>query len=118
MSEARFVVCREVSARGGRWAYIDSCPHGEDLGAIHLGPVAADRRTPDYPHWDAITWEWTDQGNGRCRIRPSILAKGVHGGADCHFGPGEFPFIWLEPGELRNTEPFLTRYKKWISRGE
>src|SRR5580692_10072004 len=98
----------------GRWAYIDSCPHGVDLGAIHLGPAVIDARTPEEAAalmgWEKLTWQWEDLGNGRCRISPSILAKGVHNGEDCHFGPGEFDFMWLEEGELRNTEPFLSRY--------
>ena len=112
---ARFIVEREADGQGRRWGFIDSCPHGADLGAIRLGPVSADRRTESNPHWDAIMWEFHDLGNGRCRISPSILAKGVHNGTDCHFGPGEFPFIWLEAGEYRNTEPFLARYKGWAT---
>lgn len=116
MTEARFVVNREgYGDPVRRWAYIDSCPHGSDLGGICLGPVAADERTSEDPHWDRITWKFTNLGNGRCRIEPSVLAKGVHSGQACHFGPGEFPFIWLEPGEHRNTEPFFTRYKAWVA---
>lgn len=118
MTEARFIIHREADERGGRWAYIDSCPHGSDLGAIHLGPSVRDERTPTEPFGDKITWEWTDLGNGRCRISPSILAKGAHGTeehpVDCHFGPGEFPFLWLEEGELRDREPFQTRYEEWV----
>lgn len=117
MTGVRFIVKREGDGETARrWAYIDSCPHGVDLGAICLGPAASDERTKEDPHWDKITWQWTDLGNGRCRINPSILSKGVHGGQDCHFGPGEFPFIWLEPGELRNVEPFLSRYNAWVGK--
>lgn len=97
----------------GHWAYIDRCPHGQDLGAIHLGPELVN---PGTGKWAEITWKWTDLGNGRCRIEPSILAQGIHGGQDCHFGPGEFEFMWLEPGELRNTEPFATRYRERTGR--
>lgn len=98
MPDVLFVVEREVNEAGQRWAYINSCPHGEDLGAIHIGPVENDPGGT----WSRITWKFTDLGNGRCRIEPSILAKGVHAGTDCHFGPGEFAFVWLEPGQLRD----------------
>ena len=103
-----FVIEREVADDGGRWGYIDRCPHGEDLGAIHLGsnlsPVVNGT-------WSSLTWEWRDLGNGRCWIRPSVLARGVHNGQDCHFGPGEFEFMYLEKDECRNTEPFASRYE-------
>lgn len=107
---------RQDDQPGEHWAYIDRCPHGSDLGAIHLGPAAADRRTPEDSHWDKITWQFTDLGNGRCRISPSILAYGVHDGKECHFGPGEFEFMWLEEGEYRNVEPFATRYEERTGR--
>jgi hypothetical protein len=112
MAEALFIVCRETDENGDRWAYIQSCPHGMDLGAIRLGPVQADRRTPQEPYWDRITWQWQDLGNGRCKISPSILAKGVHQGQDCHFGPGEFNFVWLEPEQLRDPATGLPQAKE------
>ena len=111
-----FIVRRSYDDTGHRWAYIDRCPHGEDLGAICFGPFAIDDRTPADPHWDRITWQFEDIGFGRCHIRPSILAKGVHAGKDCHFGPGDFDFMWLEDGETRNTEPFASRYRKRTGR--
>jgi hypothetical protein len=107
MPEVLFIVQRQTDEDGGHWAYINSCPHGSDLGAIHLGPVAKDERSASNPHWDAITWQFQDIGNGRCMISPSILAKGVHNGEDCHFGPGEFNFVWLEKGQLRDRETGL-----------
>ena len=114
MADVLFIVQRREDATG-RWAYIDSCPHGQDMGAIRLGPVPLDARTAEeratLTGVSSLTWQWTDLGNGRCRISPSILAKGVHGGQDCHFGPGEFDFLWLEEGEYRNAEPFLSRYR-------
>jgi hypothetical protein len=99
VTDVLFIVKRETDATGGRWAYIQSCPHGMDLGAIHLGPLLVN---PPGGHWHEITWKFTDLGNGRCRIEPSILARGVHEGRDCHFGPGEFAFVWLEVGQLRD----------------
>lgn len=102
MSEVLFIVDREVDETGGRWAYIQSCPHGTELGAIHLGPASADLRTAEDNHWSRITWKFTDLGNGRCRIEPSILARGAHKDGDCHFGPGEFSFLWLEVEQLRH----------------
>ena len=106
-----FIVEREVTEDGGHWAYIDKCPHGHDLGAIHLGPKQGGEGK-----WSEHTWEFTDLGNGRCRISPSILAKGVHNGQDCHFGPGEFEFMWIEDGEYRNIEPFASRYRERTGR--
>ncbi len=106
-----FVVDRKPDSNGSRWAYIDRCPHGEDLGAIHLGFHI----TPGVK-WSELTWQWEDLGNGSCRISPSILAKGVHGGQDCHFGPGTFEFMWLEVEEYRNTEPFASRYEQRTGR--
>lgn len=108
MAEVLFVVQREADARGARWAYINSCPHGHDLGAIHLGPEQVGGED-----WAKVTWKFTDLGNGRCRIEPSILAKGIHEGQDCHFGPGEFAFVWLEPGQLRNPETGLPDPNLW-----
>jgi hypothetical protein len=105
--EPFFIVCREVNPDGSRWAYIDKCPHGSDLGSILFGPTTMETENKG---WTKRVWQWEDLGNGRCRISPSILALGVHGGSDCHFGPGEFDFIYLEDGEYRNTEPFLSRY--------
>jgi hypothetical protein len=114
MSAPFFVVCRELSVKGGHWAYVDKCPHGMDLGAIHFGSEQKDERTPEDKTWSDLTWEWQDLGNGRCKISPSILAEGVHNGENCHFAPGEFDFMWLEPGEYRNGEPFLSRYNERI----
>ena len=114
-----FIVQRSNDDTGRRWAYIDRCPHGEDLGALRFGPIFRDDRTPDDRESFRIfriTWQWQDLGNGRCHIHPSILAKGVHGGQDCHFGPGDFEFMWLEDGELRNTEPFASRYRERTGR--
>jgi hypothetical protein len=111
MVEPLFIVERKshYTDDTGRWAYIDRCPHGVDLGAIHLSShiTHGDR-------WSYITWQFDDLGNGKCRITPSILAKGMHNGEDCHFGPGEFYFMWLEEGELINEEPFLSRYNEKI----
>lgn len=111
-----FIVRRVLDVAGRRWAYIDRCPHGEDLGAICVGPFSRDSRTLDDPAWYNITWQWEDLGNGRCHIQPSIRAKGVHGGQDCHFGPGVFEFMWIEDGEFRNTEPFASRYRERTGR--
>jgi len=111
-----FIVQRRSGYEGdtGHWAYIDRCPHGMDLGAIHLGASSQDLRSAEEKAallgWNKLTWAWQDLGNGRCRISPSILAEGVHSGQDCHFGPGEFEFMWLEEGEYRNVEPFASRY--------
>ena len=103
-----FIVEREVDEDGNHMAFIDRCPHGQDLGAICFGPKTMDKGTGRF---SGLVWRFEDLGNCRCRISPSILAKAVHeGGQDCHFGPGEFEFMWLEEGELRNTDPFLSRY--------
>ncbi len=108
MADVLFIVQRETDETGGRWAYINSCPHGEDLGAIHIGPVP---ENDPGGKWSKITWKFTDLGNGRCHIEPSILAKGCHNGQDCHFGPGEFAFVWLEPGQLRDPTTGLPEVK-------
>lgn len=119
MTEARFIVRRETFDGDRRWAYIDSCPHGMDLGAICLGPRFRDDKHI-VKERDSITWEWVDLENGRCQIYPSILARQAHGTKehpeDCHFGPGEFPFIWLEEGEVRDREPFQSRYVDWLKK--
>ena len=103
-----FIVEREADEGGRRWGFIDRCPHGEDLGAIRLGP---EQGGPSGGKWSSLVWKWEDLGNGWCRIFPSMLAKGVHGGRDCHFGPGEFEFMYLEKGEDRINEPFASRYR-------
>ena len=103
-----FVVCREADTNGVHSAYIDRCPHGQDMGHIYVGPKNS-YKPPGRP--TDLVWQFEDLGNGRCRLSPSILAKGIHGGQDCHFGPGEFEFMWIEDGEYRNTEPFASRYR-------
>jgi len=93
------VVERETDASGVRLAYVNSCPHGEDLGLVRLAP-------PGSPEAVRV-WEFADLGGGRCRVSPSLLAEGAHAGAGCHFGPGEFDFVWLEPGQHRNRDTGL-----------
>lgn len=95
MSEARFEVDREptlVETHPVRWAD-GTCPHGERF---------AIRVSEDHAFADSHRgiWRFTDLGNGRCLIAPSILWSGGSGGhreSPCHFGPGEYPFAWKEP---------------------
>lgn len=103
-----FIIERKADSDGNHTAFIDRCPHGHDLGAICLGPKTMNRGTGRF---SGLVWQFDDLGEGRCRITPSIVAEKVHNGQDCHFGPGEFEFMWLEEGECRNTEPFLSRYR-------
>jgi hypothetical protein len=106
MADVLFIVQREThdfDGRACRWAYVQSCPHGQDIGAIEVSESGAfDGVIPGSPR-RRLVWEWHDLGNGRCRIAPSLLVPGLHGGQDCHFGPGEFAFLWLEPGQLRDS---------------
>lgn len=113
MTEVLFIVQRETHILDGktcRWLYVQSCPHGDDIGAIeategpsfnYLSPLVPDGMGGG-SHRVRAVWEWHDLGNGRCRIAPSLLVPGLHGGTDCHFGPGEFAFVWLEPAQLRD----------------
>ncbi|MGI0067324.1 MAG: hypothetical protein ACREB9_02715 [Thermoplasmata archaeon] len=62
-----------------------TCPHGITIGSIPVGDTEAE---------SPPVWKFTDLGNGRCVIKPSLLLAGHHGehpehGADCHFGSRE-----------------------------
>lgn len=111
MTDVLFVVQKETHEYEGRtlrWLYVNSCPHGEDIGALEVGDKSEDLG-PNVPGSvrRRLIWEWHDLGNGRCRISPSLLVPKLHGGQDCHFGPGEFAFVWLEPGQLRDPKTGL-----------
>jgi hypothetical protein len=111
MSEVLFVVEKETHVVDGktcRWGFVNSCPHGEDMGAVELSDTAFDAGPPVAGSTRRrLIWEWHDLGNGRCRISPSLLVPGHHNGVDCHFGPGEFAFVWLELGQLRDGKTGL-----------
>jgi hypothetical protein len=104
MAEVLFIVQKETHISDGkvcRFMYVQSCPHGQDIGAIELSDTTFDYNYNSIKH---EVWEWHDLGNDRCSINPSLLVPGLHNGADCHFGPGEFNFLWLEPGQLRDPD--------------
>lgn len=94
MTEARYdieSVPTLVDGHPVRWAD-GTCPHGERF---------AIRVSEDHAYADSQKgiWRFTDLGNGRCRIEPSVKwmgGSGNHRDDWCHFGPGEFPFAWKE----------------------
>jgi hypothetical protein len=89
MNDVLFIVHRDthdVAGRPCRWAYVQSCPHGEDIGAVEVSETGSfDVEIPGASRRRLI-WEWHDVGNGRCRISPSLLVPKLHNGLDCHFG--------------------------------